>query len=81
MIQKVLMYEVFANIGRGDLKMAAMAVNGRTESQNLSTRSRLKFSLNENVVFSVCAHGQYHDYYIYHVEFYFWFRHLVSFPV
>ena len=31
--------------------------------------------------FCLCAHGQCHVYYIYHVEFHFRFRHLVWFPV
>ena len=39
-------------------------------------------SLHLNVVFfSLCAHGQCRVYYIYHVEFHFRFRSLVSFPV
>ena len=38
-------------------------------------------SLHLNVVFfSLCAHGQCRVYYIYHVEFHFMFRSLVSFP-
>ena len=32
-------------------------------------------------LFCLCAHGQCRIYYIYHVEFHFRFRHLVSFPV
>ena len=32
-------------------------------------------------LFCLCAHGQCRIYYIYHVEFHFWFKCLVSFPV
>ena len=35
--------------------MTATAVYGRAESLNLSTRSHLKLSLHENLVFSVCV--------------------------
>ena len=40
-----------------------------------------KSSMHENVVFSLCAYGQCHVYYIYHVEFHFRFGHLITFPV
>ena len=32
-------------------------------------------------LFCLCVHGQCRVYYIYHVEFHFWLRHLVWFPV
>merc|ERR1711954_60653 len=42
----------------------------------------LQLSLHENVVFfCLCAHVQCRVCYIYHVEFHFRFRHLLSFPV
>ena len=31
-------------------------------------------------LFCLCAHGQCRVYHIYHVEFYFWFGHLITFP-
>ena len=40
-----------------------------------------KSSMHENVIFSLCAHGQCHVYYIYHVEFHFRFGHLITFRV
>ena len=50
--------------------------------QRLVCFVNVQSSLHENVVFSVCArmdNGR--VYYIYHVEFHFRFRALVSFPV